>query len=201
MIDARGLESLSLELVARKLGVKAPSLYYHFGDKAELLAEVARLIFVDVEAPDVSGEWQDDIVELCLAVRRSILRHPNAAPLLLQFFPRHQLLGAYDRNLTAYPFTPAENIVLMEGLEKLTFGSALFESAARAQGVPAFPEVDPDRYPTLALTLRKNRLSDEDLFVETLRTFIAGRVERRAGANTPRARRPRGRSRPSRTAD
>src|SRR3546814_3495147 len=32
-IDIHGLEALSLELVAQRLGVKAPSLYYHFKHK------------------------------------------------------------------------------------------------------------------------------------------------------------------------
>ena len=48
VIDVQGLDSLSLELVARRIGVKAPSLYYHFKDNTELLAEVARLLLVDI---------------------------------------------------------------------------------------------------------------------------------------------------------
>src|SRR5262245_49672424 len=92
VIDAQGLDALSLALVARHLGVKAPSLYHHFRDKAELLKEAARLILLDVSAPDPEGgNWQDAFVERSLATRRSILRHPHAAPLLLQFFPRRLL--------------------------------------------------------------------------------------------------------------
>ncbi|HTC82023.1 MAG TPA: helix-turn-helix domain-containing protein, partial [Acidimicrobiia bacterium] len=40
IIDAEGLEALSLERLAKELGVRAPSLYHHFADKAEILARV-----------------------------------------------------------------------------------------------------------------------------------------------------------------
>ena len=46
VIDEHGLEELSLSLVAKKLGVRPPSLYPHFKDKSELLQEVARLMLV-----------------------------------------------------------------------------------------------------------------------------------------------------------
>lgn len=180
VIDQQGLESLSLELVARKLGVKAPSLYYHFSDKAELLGEVARLLLLDVEVSDNDrAPWEDRVVNLCVATRRSILRHPNAAILLLQFFPRHVLLVAYDRAITSYPLAPEDNLVMMEGLEKLTFGSALFEASARARGIEAWPPVDKTKLPALAEALRSNKRNDDDMFEEVIRTFIAGHLQRR----------------------
>ena len=40
VIDADGLDAMSLERLADELGVKAPSLYHHFHDKAEILAAV-----------------------------------------------------------------------------------------------------------------------------------------------------------------
>ena len=51
VIDEVGLDKLSLDRVAKKLRVQPPSLYHHFSDKAELMAEVARLILTDL--PDL----------------------------------------------------------------------------------------------------------------------------------------------------
>ncbi len=48
MIDLNGLEALSLQSVARLLGVSAPSLYHHFRDKEELLTHVARGLLQEV---------------------------------------------------------------------------------------------------------------------------------------------------------
>ena len=175
VIDVQGLDSLSLELVARRIGVKAPSLYYHFKDKSELLSEVARLLLVDVELPEwKENAWEDNVVRLLVAVRRSILRHPNAAPLLLQFFPKQLLLPSYDRYAAEYPVPVEWKMVLIEGMEKLTFGSAFFEASARARSIEPMPDFDHARFPHLAAAIRANGFDDEGMFIETIRAFIAG---------------------------
>jgi TetR/AcrR family transcriptional regulator, tetracycline repressor protein len=98
VIDKHGIEGLSLALVAKSLGVKAPSLYYHFKNKAEILADVARFLLSEAQLTNEEGfdNWREAQLSLAVATRRSILRHPNAAPLLLQFFPRRIMLEAYD---------------------------------------------------------------------------------------------------------
>ena len=178
IIDRDGLDALSLELVAGALSIKAPSLYYHFRDKAELLAEVARHILLDL-GPAVGGEaaardWDEAMVGVCLATRRTLLKHPNAAPLLLQFFPRHITLRGYDHWIANCPYPPQVRMTLLEGTEKLTYASALFEAAAQARGAPAMPSVDPERLPHLALALAANPYEAEGLFEQTIRTFLAG---------------------------
>ncbi len=178
IIDRDGLDALSLELVAGALGVKAPSLYYHFRDKAELLAEVARHVLLDL-GPAVGGEaaaqdWDEAMVGVCLATRRTLLKHPNAAPLLLQFFPRHITLRGYDHWIANCPYPPEMRMTLLEGTEKLTYASALFEAAAQARGVPPMPSVDSERLPHLALAQAANPYDAEGLFEQTIRTFLAG---------------------------
>lgn len=175
VIDVHGLDALSLELVATRLGVKAPSLYYHFKHKAELLEEVARLILLDVQAPDPkTRNWKDAMVDLSVATRRSILAHPNAALLLLQFFPRHTLLAAYDYWLAPTPLPPELHLVMLEGTEKLTFGAALFEAAYRARSIEPMPPFDRAKLPHLAAAMRANLLGEEELFTATLRAFLTG---------------------------
>lgn len=175
VIDVQGLNALSLEQVARQIGVRAPSLYHHFKDKSELLSEVALCILQDIEAPFVDPErWEDTLVGLCVAARRTILLHPNAAPLLLEFFPRRIFLQAYDFWTSLCPYPPEFQMVILEGSEKLTFGSALFAAASRSRGISAMPEFSSSEFPHLAGAVRANAHDDEGLFVETLRTFIAG---------------------------
>jgi TetR/AcrR family transcriptional regulator, tetracycline repressor protein len=191
VIDVRGLDAFSLELVANRIGIKAPSLYYHFKSKTALLAEVARLILLDVKLPEeMEGDWRDRMIALSVATRRSILQHPNAAPLLLQFFPRHLLLGSYDHWISEYPLPPEQHMIFVEGLEKLTFGSALFEAACRARAVEPMPQFDHARYPNLAEAVRTNVLDDEALFVETLRRYIDGFTPFMTDAKAPEKKKP-----------
>jgi AcrR family transcriptional regulator len=175
VIDEGGLESFSLGLVARRMAVKAPSLYYHFRDKAEILAQVARFILLDTGYDESArGTWEERTIALCIETRRALLRHPKAAPLILQFFPRHLLLASYEHAVSGYPHTRELHMAILEGIEKLTFGDALFEAAARARGVAAMPAIDPAKYPNLARSVAANSLGDEQIFVEALRMFFAG---------------------------
>lgn len=175
VIDVQGLSGLSLELVARQIGVKAPSLYYHFKDKSELLADVALCILRDIDVDfSASDEWDDMIIKVSVATRRTILLHPNAAPLLLEYFPRHIFLRAYDFWIGKCPYPPHVQLMVSEGLEKLTYGSALFAAASRTKGVPALPDFDPAALPHLAAAIRANAHDEEGLFVQTLRALLAG---------------------------
>ncbi len=175
IMDTQGLQSLSLEAVARRLGVKAPSLYYHFKDKNELLSEVALILLKDIDAPKIDeNDWEKTLIRLCKAARRSILQHPNAAPLLLQFFPRRILLGAYDFWISMCPYPADVQMVIIEGTEKLTYASALFEAAARSYGVAPMPEFDLEQFPHLAKAVRENPHDDEELFEATIAAFLRG---------------------------
>lgn len=178
VIDEVGLDGLNLVRVADKLGVKAASLYHHFQDKTELLAEVARLLLLNLPGMKYDLPYEERIVALCVSARRSLLRHPNAALLMLQFFPRHLLLEAYDEAAAADPYPPEFHMAVIEATEKLTFGSALFAAAAQARGIAPMPPANPAVFPALARAIEKNPFDDEALFAETIRIFFVGVAER-----------------------
>ena len=179
MIDEHGLDGFNLSLVARRLGVKAPSLYHHFRDKNEILAEVARIVLLDVPPLEPKDDsWKERLVARCVETRRSLLRHPRAAALILHHFPRHLLLSAYEMAVGEQPFPDDVRMAVIEGSEKFTYGSALFEAAARADNVPPMPAVDADAYPELARAIDANPFDDEALFAEALRMFLAGASQR-----------------------
>ena len=190
VIDARGLEALSLQEVACKLGVKAPSLYHHFADKAELLEEVARYILLQVEAPKIrpGEDWQESLVRLCMATKREILKHPNAAPLLLQVFPRRVMPEAYDRWFSLVDAPPELHLLISEGSEKLLMGAALFAAAAISRNQSQIPKFDPQALPHFARAVSRNAYEEDAMFEETIRSFLRGLPEkaprRRAAAGT-----------------
>lgn len=179
VIDEEGLNGVSIEKISRRINVSPSSLYHHFRDKSELLSEVARVILRDVSVPLPSADnWEENFIELCVATRRSLLMHPHAAPLLLQFFPRQLLLRTYDRAVAHYPFPPEWRMIAIEGAEKLTFGSALFEASALARGMPTMPEHEAGDYPYLSEAIEACRLDEEEIFIETLRSLLAGIADR-----------------------
>lgn len=176
LIDENGLDALSLQSVAKALGVSAPSLYHHFQDKEELLTQVTRCLLEEINhEQDVwSEDWETRTIELSLATRRVALRHPNAAPLALRFFPRKVMLPAYEHSLQDCPYPPAAHAILTEAIEKFTYGSALFAAAAKAHHMPAMPEVDAAHFPHLANALANAPQDDETLHLEALAVVLAG---------------------------
>ncbi len=175
VIDSKGIDGLSLQLVAKKLGVKAPSLYYHFKDKNAVLAEVARLMLADVSFshPANDKDWKKALIDLSVAARNSILKHPKAAPLMVHFFPRHLMLEPYDAWAARFDLPKDQLIVVLEGMEKLTFGSAMLGAMSRAQGQSPMPDFDPKLFPNLDMAVKSNTLDEEALFVKTLERFLS----------------------------
>ena len=60
LVDAEGLEAVSIRRLATELGVQGPSLYHHFDTKAEILDAVADAVIARV---DVSAFATCDWVE------------------------------------------------------------------------------------------------------------------------------------------
>ena len=179
IIDEQGLEKFGLSLVAARLGVKTPSLYHHFQGKSEVLAAVARLLLEEGELPEaVAGlDWREEVVRISLASWHSILRHSKAAPLLLRFFPRVLLLGAYEhwaRLFTANGVPVEWQMTILEGSEKLTFGSALFVSAGQSNEIYETLKLTPNDNPYFTAAIAAHTMSEEETFVECLRSFLRG---------------------------
>lgn len=175
MIDDEGFSTFSVEKLSRRLGVRGPSLYHHFADRADLLARVARLVLIEVpDAWDAEEPpaWDEGLVRMAVELRRAILRHPNTGPILLDFFPRQLMLGPYEHvagALAAAGIPGHRHVLIMEGVEKLTLGSALYHAT--------FGDVNAATHPALAQAVSANGAGDEDLFVATLRAFLRGVAE------------------------
>lgn len=175
VIDVQGLGGLSLDLVARRLGVKAPSLYHHFKNKSELLAEVAHCILKDVRPRLKRGMvWEEAIIRVAVASRREILLHPNAAPLMLEHFPKRIFLERYDFWAAYCPYPNQIKMAILEATDKLMFGSAMFAAAARTKATSELPDFDHTAYPHIGAAARAAPQTDEQLFIETLQVFLAG---------------------------
>jgi AcrR family transcriptional regulator len=174
VIDSQGIGGMSLQLVAQNIGVKAPSLYYHFKNKAELLTEVARSLLTEARISEKQHfeDWRDAISTLAIATRKSILQHPKAAPLLLEFFPRHLMLLSYDYWVGQFDLPMEKRLLVIDGVEKLTFGSAMLGAMSRASGNEPMPSFSPEQFPHLHAANTANELDETAIFVATLKAFL-----------------------------
>lgn len=181
LMDRDGYAAFTVPRLGDQLGVRTASLYHHFRDRADILAEVARTIVLETEVPDEDPDlpWTEYYVQYSVNFRRTLLRHRQAAPVLLQFLPRDVLLARYETvatQLRQHPeIPPSRHLLFMEGLEKLTLGSALVEAAAPVgTRRNPFPTASEDEHPALMAAARFNEFDPEQLFVEVVRTFLNG---------------------------
>lgn len=180
IIDTEGLDAFSLPRLARELNVRAPSLYHHFQDKAEILRGVARAIVLETRWPAERSvpNWVEWFVRLSLDFREVVLRHRNAAPVLLQFMPRDVLTRTYDTStqLLAELGVPVERrILILDTMDKLTVAAAISEAVKGPdEWRQGFANADPATEPALAQAVERNPHSVDELFAESIRCFLRG---------------------------
>ena len=180
IIDTEGLGALSLPRLAREFNVRPPSLYHHFQDKAEILEAVARAVVLDTRVPDPKSvpNWIEWFVALCLAFRRAMTQHRNAVPLLLQFMPRDVMTRSYGSGaafLADLGVTGEQAILILDGLDKLTLGAGMTESASNTnKSTRPFMDVDFSEVPELARAAKANKRSGTATFAESVRCFLRG---------------------------
>jgi AcrR family transcriptional regulator len=82
VMDAEGLDAVSMRRVAREVGVEAMSLYNHVADKDDLLRGICDRVMGGFEFPDGEGDW----VERCKAGARAWRRLLQAHPDVMRLF-------------------------------------------------------------------------------------------------------------------
>jgi TetR/AcrR family tetracycline transcriptional repressor len=181
IIDAEGLAACSTPRLAREFGVRAPSLYHHFTDRADIMAEVARLVVRQTPFPKerIPEKWMDWFVEQAINFRRTILKHPNVAPILLEFLPSDQLSVLYDSAaaLMTEAGVPVEvHALVLDGLETLTVGAALITATKGVENrTTPFPALNRETDVALARAVDANPwTTSEQLFAEVVRSMLRG---------------------------
>ncbi|PRX69426.1 TetR family transcriptional regulator [Nonomuraea fuscirosea] len=83
LLDAEGLDGVTTRKLATRLGVRSPTLYWHFPNKAALVTAIAEEIleeqFPELTRPGPEERWQDWLSGLATRLRRALLAHPDGA--------------------------------------------------------------------------------------------------------------------------
>ncbi|MEU5190151.1 TetR/AcrR family transcriptional regulator C-terminal domain-containing protein [Streptomyces klenkii] len=88
LVEADGLEQLSMRKLADRLGIQAPTLYWHVKDKHDLIDLLAEALFAGFsldQLPDTE-DWRDGLSSFGHAFRRYLLSRRDAAQILANRF-------------------------------------------------------------------------------------------------------------------
>ena len=81
LVDAEGLDALSMRKLGASLGVEAMSLYNHVKNKDDLLDALSELLHQQILAsytPPAGGPWRDRATAMACAYWQLAQAHPNA---------------------------------------------------------------------------------------------------------------------------
>jgi AcrR family transcriptional regulator len=84
LADQAGLEAVTMQAVAGRLGVTPMALYRHVDGKADLLDGLVELLLTRLPHPPGDLAWPDRLAGLAHGLRAAAARHPAVFPLLLQ---------------------------------------------------------------------------------------------------------------------
>jgi AcrR family transcriptional regulator len=88
VLDTKGFEGLSLRLVAERLKVQTPALYWHVENKAALINLMAATFSqVANRDKDQASGWRNKLLAFARALRRAMLVHRDSARLSLAASP------------------------------------------------------------------------------------------------------------------
>jgi len=131
LIDAHGLERLTMRRLAEHLGVEGASLYHHIDSRDDLLDEVTALINEEVApvTPVPDAPWQSNLAEAAREYRRAFARHPEVLGVIMRRPVRtRSALMTYDRLFTILlqaGWDGAQASAIMAALDYLVLGSGL----------------------------------------------------------------------------
>lgn len=180
LVDAEGLEALSMRKLGERLGVEGMALYRHVANKSDLLDGVFEAVLTEMRAPARTGDWRTDVRAMARAFEAALIAHPRALPL---FASRPAVSPASLEVVEA-----AIGVLVQAGLPLdralLTFDSvvALVVGHCLAHYGPAdahapvdYAALDPARFPHLSrLPAVLARLRPEDALDLALELLIAG---------------------------
>jgi AcrR family transcriptional regulator len=124
LADEAGLAAVTLRRLADRLGVTPMALYRHVAGKDDLLDGMADLLYAELDVPEPTGDWWDELAALARSTRRVLLAHPTAAPLFarpLSGPSSWRLADALLGTLQRAGFYPAEAEELHHQLSNMVF--------------------------------------------------------------------------------
>lgn len=154
LVDAEGLDGLTMRGLGRKLGVEAMSLYRYVDGKSDLLDGVFEAVASEVILPDPSGDWYADAELAAQRFFGALSRHPNVLPLFatrpavtpsaLQTLERALQLLAQDGASTE------DALAWFNVIFAYLLGFATLQADPGEEVIVDYGALDPDAFPQLS---------------------------------------------------
>jgi TetR/AcrR family tetracycline transcriptional repressor len=181
LLDADGLDKLTLRRIATQLGVQAPALYWHFASKRALLDHVTdAMVAPYLGAVPATQAWDAHLAALASALRQALLAHRDGA----RVASGANLTGATGLATFVERATAALHAAGFPAPQALRAAGALMAFViGRTVEEQSLPAADPDlatmatALPAVAEALRQSAAlgeTQDDAFHFSLTIFLTG---------------------------
>jgi AcrR family transcriptional regulator len=164
LVDAEGLDALTVRALAARLGTGSSTLYRHVASREELLVLLVDAVLGEVRLPDPALPGRVRVEQLSAELRRVLRSHPHVvpalsgSPILGPNATRASACGLDNLLAAGHPPDRARTAYL--ALLDYVLGSVAFDAAAGdAHGSSSPPSADS---------------GSDDVFAFGLRTFLDG---------------------------
>jgi AcrR family transcriptional regulator len=206
ILDADGLDAVTIRAVADELGTSGTALYTYVRDKDELVDLLVDRVIGEIDVDAVSRElpWQEQVMQLGRAMRAAFVAHGDIARATLGRIPQgERSLVVMESMLGRLRAAGLPDSVISFGTDLLALyigGVAFEESIWLSQGMTEadfeafgeglrayFESLPPARFPNLiALAPALTAGGGEERFEFGLRVIVAGIEAQAARANRSR---------------
>lgn len=138
LLESGGIEAVTIRGLAAKLGVAPTAIYWHVGNKQDLLDGLAERIIVRLGDVTVRGvDPATRIVSIARALRETLLRQPELVALVHRQGRTAELFQPARRvllhELVASGITGAEAVLAVHAVLNLVVGSVLLDRQLERQ--------------------------------------------------------------------
>jgi AcrR family transcriptional regulator len=167
IMDAEGLDAVTMRRIGRDLGVEAMSLYNHVENKDDLVRGILDLVEGEIEGPEAGRDWKAELHRSVVSAHETFSRHPWAAQIWMssprgggrgmrraEAMLRYLREAGFPEGLTYHAFHVLNAYSLGYTLQESSFGFDIEQiERMAARFLRDFPT---DEYPYLAEHIRQH---------------------------------------------
>lgn len=186
VIDADGLDALSMRRLGRELGVDPMAIYHHIPTKDDVLRAVVREVYGGLRVEPDGKSWREQVIAWATAYRAMALAHPNLALRILSDL-ESVAIAATEANESLYAaldragLDPLDAVRGADTIVDFIHGVVLAEAAASTSSQAATTAFDealaalpPDRIPTQLRLRAATQNQPRDSFTFGLNLILTG---------------------------
>jgi TetR/AcrR family transcriptional regulator, tetracycline repressor protein len=180
LVNAEGLEALTMRRLATALGMQLPTIYRLFDSKQALLDEMSEMILSRVigRIPPPAGDWTHNAAAMARELRACLLAQRDGARIVGGNYASQQPTLVLSEAVLAITheagFSPEAALWANTTLFCYILGEVLEQQGASDVGAERLKAADSGAYPRTAMTTVEHFLDFDGRFEFGLRILLAG---------------------------